>query len=33
VLPIPVAANFVLLTDDRLFAIDTKKVSIFDFKP
>jgi len=32
-LPIPAAANFILLTDDRLFAVDTKKVSIFDFKP
>jgi hypothetical protein len=32
-LPLPSPANFVLLTDDKLFAVDTKKVSIFDFKP
>jgi hypothetical protein len=32
-LPIPTTANFILLTDDRLFAVDSKKVSIFDFKP
>ncbi len=31
--PIPVQCRFVLLTDDRLFAVDVKKVSIFDFKP
>lgn len=30
---IPVACRFVLLTDDRLFAVDVKKVSIFDFTP
>ena len=31
--PIPVPCRFVLLTDDRLYAVDVKKVSIFDFKP
>jgi hypothetical protein len=33
VLPIPTPANFILLTDDKLFAVDRKKVSIYDFKP
>lgn len=31
--PVPIPCHFVLLTDDRLFAVDVKKVSIFDFKP
>lgn len=31
--PIPLPCRFVLLTDDRLFAVDARKVSIFDFKP